>query len=182
MKKFELCFWHFISFATIGWLYETLYYFFSKGKLVNSGTTLGPWLPIYGFGGLLIYLLSKKLKNNPLKMFIASFILSGIIEYSTSYYLEKVYHMRWWDYSKFAFNLNGRICLLGLITFSFLALFVMRFVLPIIEKIYNKMSEKFRTILICSLFVLFVIDFTYSTFSPNTSNAKVVKESKTVQK
>ena len=181
MKKFELYFWHFISFAIIGWIYEELYYFLSKGKIVNSGTMFGPWLPIYGFAGLLIYLLSKKLKNSPIKMFFVSFILSGIIEYFTSYYLEKVYHMKWWDYSKFAFNLNGRICLIGLIAFSLLALFVMYYVLPLIEKMYNKMNIKFRDILIYLLIVLFVADFTYSTFFPNTSNAKVVKETKIVE-
>ena len=179
MKKFEVYFWHFISFAIIGWIYEELYYFLSKGKIVNSGTMIGPWLPIYGFAGLLIYLLSKKLKKSPVKMFIVSFFLSGIIEYFTSYYLEKVYHMKWWDYSKFAFNLNGRICLIGLIVFSFLALFVMYFVLPKIEKLYNKTPEKIRDILIYSLLVLFIIDFTYSTIFPNTSNAKVIKEPKT---
>lgn len=172
MKKFDLYFWLFISFAMIGWIYEELYYFIFKHEIVNSGTMFGPWLPIYGFAGIIIYALSKKLKDSPIKMFIVSFILSGVIEYFTSYYLEKVYNLKWWDYSDFAFNLNGRICLIGLIVFSFLALFVMYFVLPLIEKIYNKINSNIRKKIIIVLLILFVADFTYCTFYPNTGNAK----------
>lgn len=176
MKKFELCFWNFIIFAIIGWVYEELYYIFCIFKLTNCGTMIGPWLPIYGSAGLLIYLISKKINKNPIKMFAITFVLSGIIEYCTSYYLEKVYHMRWWDYSEFAFNLNGRICLLGLLVFSLLGVFVMMVILPFTEKIYNKMNVKLRRILIYSLFILFSIDFIYSTFHPNINNAKPIKE------
>lgn len=179
MKKFGLYFWNFICFAIIGWIYEELYYIFFKHQIVNSGTMFGPWLPIYGTGGILIYFLSKKYKEKPIKMFIMSFILCGIIEYATSFYLEKVYNLKWWDYSNYMFNLNGRICLIGLLVFSLLALIVMYFVLPIIESIYNKINIKYRRIIIYVLLALFAFDFIYSTFSPNVSSINEVNSVQT---
>lgn len=175
MKKLKLYFWYFISFAFIGWVYEVLYYLFEKGKFINSGTMIGPWLPIYGWGGLLIYFLSLKLRDKPYKVFIISFLLSGIIEYLTSLYLEYVYGMKWWDYSKMAFNINGRICLAGLLVFSILALIVMYFVLPLLDKIYNKLNPKIINIILLSIFLIYAFDFVYSTIHPNKNIASPIE-------
>ena len=175
MKKFKLYFWYFICFAFIGWIYEVLYHLLNNGKFINSGTMIGPWLPIYGSCGLLIYFLSLKFRDKPYKMFILSFFLSGVIEYLTSFYLEKVYGMRWWDYSNYAFNINGRICLAALIVFSVIALLVMYFVLPLLNKIYDKVNPRIMGIILVILFVVFATDFIYSTIYPNKKVAKPVK-------
>ena len=136
---------------------------------------IGPWLPIYGWGGLFIYFLSLKFKDKPYKVFIISFLLSGIIEYLTSLYLEIVYGFKWWDYSKFAFNINARICLAGLLVFSFLALIVMYFVLPLLDKIYLKANKKIMNIFLLIIFIVFCFDYIYSTLSPNKQIAKPVQ-------
>ena len=152
-------------------MYEISYHLAFKGKIINPGTMIGPWLPIYGWGGILVFFLSKKFKRSPAKVFIISFISCGIIEYVTSFYLEKIYNLKWWDYSNFMFNINGRICLSGLLAFSMLSLIVMYFVIPILDRIYLKFNGKiFKYILAIILFIFFV-DFIYSSFNPNISNA-----------
>ena len=173
MKKFKLYFWYFICFSFIGWFYEVLYYFIAKGKFINSGTMVGPWLPIYGWGGIIVYFISRKFKNNPVKVFCLSFILCGVIEYATSFYLEKVYGLKWWDYSDFMFNLNGRICLLGLLAFAFLSVIVMYFVLPLLEKVYDKVNTKVMSAILYILLSIFIIDFIYSTIKPNKTSVSL---------
>ena len=91
----------------------------------------GPWLPIYGSGGIMILLLLKKLRTNPVKEFFSAVLLCGIIEYMTSWYLEITNDgMKWWDYSGYLLNLNGRVCAEGLIVFGIGAMFTVYFAAP----------------------------------------------------
>ena len=78
----------------------------------------GPWLPVYGFGGLIIYYVSSKLSNSFFTVFVINFIFCGFIEYLISFFEEKIWNNRWWDYSNKFLNINGRICLLSLTFFG----------------------------------------------------------------
>jgi len=71
---------------------------------------VGPWCPIYGFGAVFISLLLSRHAEDPLAVFGLAILICGILEYSASYMLEKIFHARWWDYSTKKFNLNGRVC------------------------------------------------------------------------
>ena len=84
---------------------------------MNNGTLHGPWLPIYGTGGVIILILLKKLRKRPLFEFLAAMVLCGGLEYFSSWYLEKTHGgQRWWDYTGYFLNLNGRICAAGIDT------------------------------------------------------------------
>ena len=76
--------------------------FYHGGKFVNRGVLHGPWLPIYGSGGVLILLLLYRLRRKPVLEFISAVTLCGIVEYFTAYYLETVHGMKWWDYSGYS--------------------------------------------------------------------------------
>ncbi len=174
MNKFKKYFFIFIVFCLLGYIWEVLYTFYRKGIFVNMGTMIGPWLPIYGSSGLLIYFIYKKVKTNSLGLFVISSLSCAVVEYATSFYLEKVYHLKWWDYSHKAFNLNGRIYLEGVLFFGLFALVCIKVVLPLLEKLYDKINGVVFSIVIYTLFALFTIDFIYCTFNPNTSDAKEV--------
>ena len=82
--------------------------------LVNRGTLHGPWLPIYGWGCTIIILLTRfkkfrEILKNPVLTFIIIVIVCSIIEYMTSWYIELVSGLRYWDYTGVFLNLNGRI-------------------------------------------------------------------------
>ena len=68
-----------------GFVYETIFYRIDLGYFVKRGSTFGPWIPIYAFGGLLITLTTYKRKNKPLLVFIISSIVTGLLEYITGY-------------------------------------------------------------------------------------------------
>ncbi|MBR2246530.1 MAG: DUF975 family protein [Bacilli bacterium] len=160
----------FFTFAFIGWFWEVLLHLITEGVFVNRGTMFGPWLPIYGFGGLLILLVLKPFKNKPVLFFIMAMVLAGILEYSTAWYLETFKGMKWWDYSGYFLNLHGRICLEGLLVFGLGGSVVTYFVGPQLNELYLKIAPKIR-IIICSILVFFFgVDAIYSSQHPNTGN------------
>ena len=129
--SFKAAFLIFIMFSVVGWVSEVLYVgIFHEHKFVNRGFLFGPICPVYGCGGIVILLLPPFLYETWIPLFLASMILCTIVEYFVSWMLEKIFHTRWWDYSHYKFNINGRICLLNSILFGFLGLGVIRFVYP----------------------------------------------------
>ena len=114
----------FFVFSFIGWIWEVCLVLVQTGKLVNRGVLFGPWLPIYGSGGVLILLLLRKVFKKPVITFFSMTVLCTSIEYFTSWYLEVTRGVRWWDYSKKKFNINGRICLENLCLFGIASILI----------------------------------------------------------
>ena len=149
----------FFSFAFVGWAYEVLLYLINEGRFVNRGTMYGPWLPIYGTGGVAILFLLQKFRKKPIWMFLSSFLLCGIIEFTGGWYLDIFKHSRYWDYSSFAFNLNGYICLESLLIFGLGGCGFTYIAAPILDDLYAKLSKRLRYI-ICALLVIgYATDF-----------------------
>ena len=97
----------FFIFSFTGWVWEVIYIGFTEGVVAKRGMLHGPWLPIYGVGGVLILLLLSRFKENPPLVFILAVLLCGSIEYSTGVAIEMIFRCRWWDYSTKFMNLNG---------------------------------------------------------------------------
>ena len=108
----------FFGLAFIGWLWEVGLYLATEHAFINRGVYRGPYLPIYGAGGLALCLLLRPLRRKPVRVFLLSMALCSGLEYFTSWFLERLWGIRWWDYSGHAWNLNGRICLLGAVVFG----------------------------------------------------------------
>lgn len=157
----------FFSMCFVGWIWEVFLRLLSTGQFVNRGTLMGPWLPIYGTGSVLILIFLKKLIDKPGAFFAGTFILCGILEYFTSWALEKLFHQRWWDYSNVFFNINGRVSLEGLLFFALGGSLVAYFLAPIVDALAARLSK--RTVLaVCStLIVLFTTDVVLSAVNPN---------------
>ena len=95
----------------IGWLYEVGLHLVKDGVFVNRGMLHGPWVPIYGLGCVMMVLLKKSIGDRPVLYFVTSVVGCGVMEYTSSWLSEKLYHARWWNYSSCPLNLNGRIFL-----------------------------------------------------------------------
>lgn len=157
----------FFTFSFIGWLWEVLFHIISEGRFVNRGVMFGPWLPIYGFGGLLILVILKPLRNKPVLFFISAMLLAGIMEYATGWYLETFKGSKWWDYTGYFLNIHGRVCLEGLLVFGFGGSAVTYFLGPILNELYDRIKPKLSIIICVILVVLYGMDFVYSYFNPN---------------
>lgn len=158
----------FFNVANVGWLWEIMLCLIYEERLVNKGTMLGPWLPIYGFGAVFIIVLLKKLRQKPYQLFFASFLLCGILEYSTAWYLETFKGLKWWDYTGYFLNIHGRICLEGLIFFGIGGCILTYIVCPLLKNLYKKMNVNVKKFLCISLVCLYFVDLCYSHFYPNT--------------
>ena len=152
----------FIIYAFIGWILEIIYTYIRTKKVINRGFLIGPYCPIYGMGCILITLLLKKYYDAPIVLAIMSMIICSILEYLTSYAMEKVFKARWWDYRDRKFNINGRICLETLVPFGIGALVIMFVVNPFIVNLLNIIPDIIIYILFISIFVMFVLDIIIS--------------------
>lgn len=158
----------FFVFSFIGWIWEISLRLITDGILINRGSLHGPWIPIYGFGGLSILLILYRYRNNIYKHFVYSMVVAGILEYSASLMLETIHHgKKWWDYSGYFLNLNGRVTLEGLIAFAIGGILAAYFVGPLIDDFLKKRNKR-NVRLICILIgLLFLADTGYSTIHPN---------------
>ena len=145
----------FISYSFFGYLMEMIKLSIENKRFVKRGFLLGPWCPVYGMGYIVILFITR-FKNNILLVCLFSFFLIGILEYLTSFLLEKFFNARWWDYSKRKFNLDGRICLSNLFLFSFYGLIAIYIVNPFLNEFFMKIPH-IITIIILIIFLLDVV-------------------------
>ena len=133
-----------IIYSFLGWIVECTYCVLGTGVWINRGFLYGPFIPIYGFGAVLVLGAINYLPNNIFIIFLGSIIITSILEYLTSYLMELFFHTRWWDYSELPFNLNGRICLLNSLLFGVAFVVVYYLINPQIMKLLNQFSYEFK--------------------------------------
>ncbi|MBO5141885.1 MAG: hypothetical protein J6C46_02600 [Clostridia bacterium] len=158
----ETLFLLFLIYSFTGWLIETIGDLIKHKKFINRGFLLGPYCPIYGTGVILITLFLSKYTDDLFALFFLSMMLCGLLEYCTSYIMEKVFKARWWDYSNMRFNINGRICLETLILFGIAGVLILHYLNPFLSSIITKLPDIHLHIISGLLFFIFVVDCTLS--------------------
>lgn len=162
MRFFSLLTLLFFTYAFIGWVIEVIQAIFIEKKFINRGFLMGPIVPIWGCGGILIYLLLDKYSDDPLVLFLLATFLCGALEYITSWVMEKLFKNRWWDYSHMKFNINGRVCLEFAAGFGLGGIIMTYLVNPFLIKIYNMIPQAVTTWTSIILLILLVIDLAIS--------------------
>lgn len=152
----------FLVYSIIGWGLEVSLTLFKTKKFNNCGFLTGPYCPIYGIAAVIIMWTLKSYVQNPISVFIYSFMICSIIEYIISLLLEKVIGIRWWDYSKIPFNINGRICLPFSMIFGFLSLIIVYTINPIIISLINFIPPATKTIITIIVIVVMLLDLGFS--------------------
>lgn len=150
-------------YSFLGWLMETTLVSLQSKKFINRGFFMGPYCPIYGTGGVLLLVLSPY-KDSPFLVFILSIIICSVVEYLTSYILEMIYKVRWWDYSNRMFNLNGRVCLFNSICFGLLGMLMVSYLNPVFLNLITSLSDTILTIIALIILIITLIDMSI-TFS-----------------
>lgn len=151
-------FLYFIIISICGWIMEVTLQLIQKHKFADRGFLIGPYCPIYGCGGLLITVCLTGLEEHPVALFSMAILICGILEYATSYIMEKLFHARWWDYSENKYNINGRVCLETIIPFGILGLILIYLVNPFIFDNLSKVPENILNIIAIAVLVLFIAD------------------------
>ena len=134
-----ICQWflYFSIYSVLGWVCETVYCSIIQRKFVNRGFLNGPVCPVYGVGAVLVIYLLQPVAGNVPALFLTGMLVTTVLEYLTSVLLEKLFHMKWWDYSHFKLQINGRVCLLNSLMFGALSVFVMLVLHPRVQKLVD---------------------------------------------
>ena len=168
MEKGIFWFLCFLVYSVAGWIYELgVYYFEFKEGLVNRGFAFGPYLPIYGVGAVILMLLKKSFGKKIPTYFSVSVAWCAALEYGTSWLMEYIYNVRWWDYTDLPLNLNGRIFLGGLLGFGIAGLGFSYLLFPKLENAFHKLPAKVQKAAIWLVMLLFLLDAIYSAAHPN---------------
>ena len=119
----------FVVYAVFGWIYESTYCTVTERRWMNRGFLYGPLCPIYGVGVIAMFAACQLMEAQgvtaePWQVFVSVAIGAAVLEYVTSWTLEKLFHARWWDYSNMPLNLNGRICVPAMLLFGLMGLLV----------------------------------------------------------
>lgn len=157
----------FLLFSAIGWGWEVSLHLMNGDGFINRGMMHGPWIPIYGSGGIIALCLCSRFRKNPVKEFFFSVALCGAIEYLGAYMLETRYHERWWSYDGNFLNLHGRICAEGLIVFGIACMLVVYLIAPLFDFVISHLKKQVLISVSVALFAIFAVDLAYSSVHPN---------------
>jgi len=155
----------FFVYSFIGWAYEsTIWAKAEKKKFMNRGYLMGCYCPIYGFVSLLDWFMLSRIQN-PVAIFCIAAVVCCCLEYATSWMLEQIFHQRWWDYSNYPLNLNGRISVLSALFFGAAGLLLVKIVHPCTIHMIAMLPEQW--LYGCSLVItsFFVVDCIITTVS-----------------
>lgn len=147
----------FLFYSFVGWMYESILVSCQQHRLVNRGFLNGPLCPIYGTGAILGVAILGNV-HNPIIIFLISMVGATILEYTTSWVMEQLFHARWWDYSNFRFNLQGRVCLLGALIFGLGGVGVVLGSQPYVERVTDMIPLPMLHTLVTVLALITIID------------------------
>lgn len=148
----------FIIYSFLGWLLEVACKYVELKRFVNRGFLVGPICPIYGYGVLCILLLIGNNTNDFLGVFLKSILICSVLEYFTSYIMEKLFKARWWDYSKKKFNINGRICLETMLPFGIFGTIIVYFINPFFLNRLQKIPQLLLNFIAIILLIIYIVD------------------------
>ena len=167
---FGYSFWqileYFIVYSIWGYVIETLYGLLTKGVIESRQSMLyGPFCCIYGLGAICLLCIPKSAKKNNWTLFIAGFIIGSVVEYIVSWVGEVIFNIKWWDYSNFPLNINGRVCVYFSIFWGILTICLNKVINPTVDKVLGKVPIKILHVLTVIIMIFMAFDFIISSFA-----------------
>ena len=155
----------FFLYSVIGYLAEIIYVSIKLKKIVvNRGFLIGPYLPIYGFGSLILVLFLRRYEEDPVVLFVMGAFFCTVLEYFTSLIMEKIFKLRWWDYSDRKFNIDGRVCLDNALLFGISGIVVVKGIHPLLADLIYFFPSGVTIGLAIFLFIVMFADFCESCY------------------
>ena len=153
-------------YSFLGWVIETIYALFVHGYFVKRGFLYGPICPIYGFGAVILLLITQKMYKKPFQKFLIAAIAFTVFEYIVSLVLEMLFGLRWWDYSNDFLNIQGRVSLLYSVFWGFAGVILLEKLHPYIQNkiqdITKGNSNNIQSTVCIILTIILIIDFVFS--------------------
>ena len=152
----------FIFYSFLGWCYEVIKNLVTSKKMINRGFLIGPWIPIYGVGAVILIFTLRYFKKNNYTLFFGGCLVGSTIEYIISFLGEALFDARWWDYTGRFLNINGRICLLYAIFWGILSLMLVKIINPRVDKLINYIKNKINLNLLKTFVIIGTVFMTFN--------------------
>ncbi|MDD2203060.1 MAG: putative ABC transporter permease [Bacilli bacterium] len=171
----------FIIYSFLGWFIETSLILIRAKRVVNRGFLMGPYCPIYGFGALILISILPGYIGNLIGLFIVFAVYATVLEYFTSFLMEKLFNARWWDYTYSKFNINGRVCLENSLAFGTLGVVTGYYIHPVVVYLLGLLEPNILIIISIILALIFFIDLciTYKIVSRLRKNIVLINKDMT---
>ena len=115
--------WYFLLFSIFGMLLENITCLVTSGVIESrKGFIIGPFCPIYGLGAILLIMCLEPIKQNKIKVFLYGMLIGASFEYFSSFTMQALYGVKFWDYPNYLLNINGRTCLIYALSWGLLSL------------------------------------------------------------
>ena len=172
------CLWLFFVYSFLGWIAETCFCVLKYRKFMNRGMLNSPLCIVYGIAAVIITIGFPELFDEIPILFLGCAGVSTLLEWFTAKILEKLDHKKWWDYSSKRWNLDGYICLQYSIVWGILGVLSVKFVTPVLMKLYHMVPSFMMQITLWALLGVLIVDILGSTYIIRGS----VKRNDTIQK
>lgn len=169
----------FVVYSFTGWVYETALVSIQQRRFVNRGFLNGPLCPIYGCGAVLAALLLPMTLPD-WAVFLTSGVVACLLEYVTSVVMEQAFHARWWDYSSYKFNYQGRVCLLGFLVFGVAGLAIVEYAQPAVSALTGLTPWPWKPAIASVTALAIITDFVVSVVGTYGLDKTVDKMSKAI--
>lgn len=140
--EFYFLFYNFFLYSFCGWIYESCLVSVKNKTWVNRGFLNGPIIPIYGAGATVVYVCLSGVSDRPVIIFLTGMAVATVLEYVTSWVMEKLFHAKWWDYSHYKYNFQGRICLVASLIWGFLSLLMTDMLQPFMNSVIAQIPRQ----------------------------------------
>lgn len=160
MYHYSLLQWmlFFYIYCFFGWIIESTYVSVCTGNWVNRGFMRGPVIPIYGTGAVIVLFAVIPFRTSPILVFIVGTVAASILEFVTGFVMERIYKVRYWDYSDKPFNLCGYICLFNSLCWGVLSILLIYLVHSWIEKGVLFLNDMVLLSIDSGISSLFIVD------------------------
>ena len=166
----------FFLFSVAGWCMEVTLKFIQYRRFINRGFLIGPYCPIYGWGAVAVTLIVGGLlarRGTIGETFLAGMVVCGALEYFTSWYMEKLFHARWWDYSTKPMNLHGRIWIGNLLLFGAASVVIVKGIVPFLLRALGKLPALTVEIMAGCIVALMLLDNIVSHYLMNVVKQQI---------
>ncbi|MDO5293494.1 MAG: putative ABC transporter permease [bacterium] len=154
----------FFIYSFLGWIWETCFSSYKRKSFVNRGFLNGPIIPIYGIGGTVVYITLFGFADNVGALFLLGMLLATVLEYLTAVIMENAFHAKWWDYSDYKIQFQGRISLKASLFWGILSILDVKILGPLVKSLIERIPRRSGEYVCSGLIILGLIDLSVTVF------------------
>lgn len=148
----------FFVFCNIGWIQESTIESLYHRRPINRGFLKGPYIPIYGIGGMTMLIVCMPFRDNGFAVYFVGLLSCTVLEYCVGWLMESMFHKQFWDYSMLRFTYKNRISLLSSLFWGLLSLFMVYILYGIMDTLVSACDPKFILSYDLAMFIAMSVD------------------------